>query len=238
MLKSKGHFRGIGIAAGVALLTLAGVVSTDGWAGDRGHEGRPDSLYVADTSPAEDFFADTVKRFGAITGKYQGVFVQPAAGGLHGPRGLIFNYRGDLLVSNQNVNLDPPLPGDVLRFDGRSGAFKNELVAISDPNAPVSPQGIASSEDGRHLFVTDLGETHQNYCHQAHSRCLPHTEGSSPNLIPPPGKLAADSYHPRAVVIGPDRRVYVSNMPNYPVPGAAGTGGQVLRFDQKTLLSG
>ncbi len=155
MLKIKMHLRsiGIGIAGGVALLTLVAAVGADSWAGDNDHLRRPDSLYVGDTTP--DASADTVKRFAAITGKYQGFFVQPAAGGLHGPRGLIFNYRGDLLVSNQNVFLD--ISGDVLRFDGRSGAFKNELVASGDPNAPFAPQGIALSEDGRYLFVTDLG---------------------------------------------------------------------------------
>ncbi len=202
MLKIKTRFRSIGTAAGIALLTFVAVVGADSWAGDRDHDRRADSLYVADTSPGPDFSADTVKRFDAITGKYQGVFVQPAAGGLQGARGLIFGDRGDLLVSNQNVDLDP-LPGDVLRFDGRSGAFKNELVATSDSNAPVSPQGIASSEDGRHLFVTDLGGDPPDLLPPGALKVFTAYGRFVANLIPPPDKLAADSYHPRAVVDWP-----------------------------------
>jgi DNA-binding beta-propeller fold protein YncE len=222
--KIKTQLRSIGTAVGVVVLTLISLAGADGWAGDNGNDGRADSLYVGDTT--SDASADTVKRFDAITGKYQGVFVQPAAGGLQGPRGLVFNYRGDLLVSNQNVFLD--ISGDVLRFDGRSGAFKNELVASGDPNAPFAPQGIALSEDGRYLFVTDLGGGPATPPPGALKEFTAYG-GFVANLTPPPDKLATDSYHPRAIVIGPDRRLYVSNMPIF-----GGIGGQVLRFDQKT----
>ena len=166
-----------------------------------------------------EFSADTVKRFDAITGKYQGVFVQPAAGGLHGPRGLIFGYRGDLLVSNQNVDLDPS-PGRycVLMAEAeRSRRASRE----TDAHAPVSPQGIASSENRRHLFVADLGGDHQGYCHgtlkmfTANGRFVANLNlpsATGPGLLPSP-----------RCSHGHDRLVYVSNMPMW-CQGAAALG--------------
>lgn len=217
VLKIKTHFR-VGTAVGVALLMLFTLVGADSWAGDKDHDRRADSLYVSDATPP-NFSADTVKRFDAITGKYQGVFVQPAAGGLHGPRGLIFGDRGDLLVSNQNVFL--PINGNVLRFDGRSGAFVDKVVDETDPHAPFAPIGIALSEDRNFLFVADQGDIG-----------VPGTL----KMFTSTGEFVADlnpiglaqEYHPRAVVVGPNRLVYVSNMPMPP----AGIGGQVLRFHQ------
>lgn len=161
MLKIKAHCRSIGTAAGVALLALVTLVGADSRAGDKDHHRRADSLYVSDATPDLDFAADTVKRFDAITGKYQGVFVQPAAGGLHGPRGLIFGDRGDLLVSNQNVFL--PKNGNVLRFDGRSGAFVDKVVDETDAHAPLAPIGIALSENRNFLFVADQGNAPTNF---------------------------------------------------------------------------
>jgi DNA-binding beta-propeller fold protein YncE len=225
MLKIKTRFRSIGTALGVALLALVTLVAADSWAGDKDHHRRGDSLCVSDTTPP-DFSADTVKRFDATTGKYQGVFVQPAAAGLKGPRGLIFGDRGDLLVSNQNVVAVGVCCGNVLRFDGRTGAFADKLVDETDTHAPYSPQGIALSEDGRYLFVPDQGD--------------PGIPGTF-KMFTANGKFVADLNlnavapefrHPRAVVVGPNGLVYVSNMPNIPVQGAAGIGGQVLRFHQ------
>ena len=52
----------------------------------------------------------TVKGFDADTGTpidfgngNTGIFVTTGSGGLHGPRGLIFNQSGNLVVANQNI---------------------------------------------------------------------------------------------------------------------------------------
>ena len=47
---------------------------------------------------------NTVKRFNAETGEFSGTFVSTGRGHLKGPRGLVFNHDGNLLVTNQNVN--------------------------------------------------------------------------------------------------------------------------------------
>jgi len=52
----------------------------------------------------------TVQGFDAATGTpidfgngNTGIFVTTGSGGLHGPRGLIFNQSGNLVVANQNI---------------------------------------------------------------------------------------------------------------------------------------
>ena len=76
-----------------------------------------DYLYVGDDSD------NTVKRFDAITGDFLGTF---AKGHIKGPRGLLFDREGNLLVSNQNV--DKNKNGNILKFDGQTGKFLGELV--------------------------------------------------------------------------------------------------------------
>src|SRR5260221_12511843 len=56
-----------------------------------------DSLYVGDASD------NTVKAFDADTGAPEGAFVKKGNSPIKGPRGLIFNSDGDLLISNQNA---------------------------------------------------------------------------------------------------------------------------------------
>jgi DNA-binding beta-propeller fold protein YncE len=104
-----------------------------------------DSLYIGDAGD------DTVKRYDAATGAFISVFVASGSGGLHGPRGILFDDDGNLLVANQNVNL--PIPGAILRFDGTTGTPLPDLVSSSDENAPTAPHGIIV---GAKLYVADL----------------------------------------------------------------------------------
>lgn len=219
LIKIRTYLKSIGIVAGAALLTLVAVLGADSWAGNSDYSLKRDSLYVGDAAD------DTVKRFDASTGASQGTFVASGAGNLHGPRGLIFGDRGNLLVSNQNVGLSGN--GSVLRFDGSTGAFLGELVSPTDPHAPYSPQGIVLSQDRRFLFVTEQGDA------------PPFTPAILPGtfkMFTANGKFVADldlsalppdNRHPRAVVVGPDRLLYVSN-----TPILGGIGGQILRFYQ------
>ncbi|WP_235676720.1 hypothetical protein [Bacillus mycoides] len=55
---------------------------------------RKDFLYIGDGSD------NTVKTFDAETGRFLGSFVASGSNGLSGPRGLIFNHRDNLLVTN------------------------------------------------------------------------------------------------------------------------------------------
>jgi DNA-binding beta-propeller fold protein YncE len=106
-----------------------------------------DSLYVGDQSD------NTVKHFDADTGEFLGEFVKKGNSPLKGPRGLIFNSDGDLLVSNQNAGANKT--GEILKHDGVTGEFLGALVPHNDPNAPFAPRGIILNETGDVLFVAD-----------------------------------------------------------------------------------
>jgi hypothetical protein len=89
-----------------------------------------DVLYIGDGGD------NTVKRFDASSGHpLQG---NPFVTGLHGPRGLLFDgstATPRLLVVNQNVALN--IPGEVLQYDGDTGAPLGALVASTDKDAPL-----------------------------------------------------------------------------------------------------
>src|SRR5437763_877406 len=75
-----------------------------------------DSLYIGDG------IDNSVKQFDAATGAYQGTFVAPYSA--QGPRGIIFGQGHNLLMADQrNAFSNIPFPGDVLAFDGQTGAF-------------------------------------------------------------------------------------------------------------------
>jgi uncharacterized delta-60 repeat protein len=96
-----------------------------------------------------------VKGFDAATRADEGMLVSSGSGGLDGPRGLIFGEHHDLLVINQNVFTT--LGGEVLRHDGQTGAFINQVVADGDLPNPYDPRGMVR---GPHhsLFIGDLGD--------------------------------------------------------------------------------
>src|SRR5262249_10109077 len=104
-----------------------------------------DSLFIGDSKD------NTVRQFNAATGAYQSTFVASDSGGLAGPRGVLFDH--NLLVVNQNVDL--PSNGDILRFDGQTGALLNQVISPSDPHAPFAPRGIVLGPDDT-LYVADL----------------------------------------------------------------------------------
>ncbi|MFJ7509721.1 hypothetical protein ACIQW7_09705 [Peribacillus simplex] len=175
---------------------------------------RKDFLYIGDGSD------DTVKTFDAETGRFLGSFVAPGSNGLHGPRGLLFDHVGNLLVTNQNVG--QPQNGNVLKFNGQTGAFLGELVQSNAPGAPFAPRGIVLSKQNI-LFVADMGDVDL----PGELRTYNGTTGVFLGNLNHSG--FSGQFHPRAVVIGPDHLLYVS-VRNIPQP----EGGSVLRFNPKT----
>lgn len=201
-------YRSVIAAVGIAL-TMAGISA------------RADSLYIGDGGD------NTVKRFDAQTGTPLGVFVISGSGGLHGPRGLIFNQSGDLVVANQNVGLN--IPGSILIFNGATGAFLSALVPSANPHAPPAPRGIVLAGS---LFVANIPAKNPT----ANGELQAFTSGGTFISNLNPADKFSVPFHPRGVVIGPDRMLYVSNAPSLGagLPGG-GLHGQILRFNPVTM---
>ena len=174
-----------------------------------------DFLYIGDG------IDNSVKRF-TLTGEFLGSFVASGSGGLIGPRGLIFNTGGNLLVSNQKV--DTPENGNVLKYNGLTGNFLGELVDSNEQGAPFAPLGIILYKNV--LFVADLlaPDNESN----GEVRAYDSTTGEFIRNLDYSGFCG--EFHPRSLVIGPDGLLYVSvrNIPS-------GNGGSVLRFDPETM---
>src|SRR5439155_22104684 len=89
-----------------------------------------DVLYVGDGAD------NSVKSFDAATGAYLGALVAPGSGGVDGPRGMIFRNPAKLIVVNQNV--DQNFSGDILRYNGQTGAPLVADALSVHPNAPFA----------------------------------------------------------------------------------------------------
>ncbi|WER49961.1 hypothetical protein CupriaWKF_22930 [Cupriavidus sp. WKF15] len=166
-------------------------------------------LSVAQSSRADELFIgdlgdDTVKAFDSDSGAYLGAFVSSKSGGLHGPIGLIFTD-GQLVVVNQNVNL--PIPGEVLRFDGALGTYISKLVASSDRNAPFFPQGIVRGGPNQSFYVADEGYTNGNCANQGN---IKEYDAAGAFLGNFDQHKFTPQFHPRGAVFGPDGLLYVS----------------------------
>jgi len=153
-----------------------------------------DFLYVGDAGSA----GDTVQRFNATTGEHLGTFV--AAGSLLGPRGTVFDSSGNLLVVNQNVG--QPFAGELLRFDGTTGAALPPLVPASNPQAPFAPRGIVIRDNI--LYVADINEGSPS----GRIAKFNATTGSFLGDLVPTG--FSGEFRPRGLVFGPDDALYVS----------------------------
>ena len=128
-------------------------------------------------------------------------------------------------MSDQNAGTSTA--GDILKYDIATGKLLSRVVPHSNPDAPSVPRGMVLV--GGNLFVADLTtETQTNKPPTAgRIRVYTATGQHLTDLVPNASAFPLDQFHPRALVVGPDRLLYVSNFPNL----ATGLGGDVLRFN-------
>ena len=92
------------------------------------------NLYISSS------LTNTVLKFDISTVTCLGTFISAGSGGLNNPRGLTFLPNGDLLVNSHNS-------GQILRYNGTSGAF----IGVFSNGSDISP--IASMAPHMHIKV-------------------------------------------------------------------------------------
>jgi streptogramin lyase len=103
-------------------------------------------LYVASNRSKQ------ILRFDGTTGAYKTVFA--SGGELNQPLGLAFGPDGDLFATSGGEPFTkPPSHQPVLRFDGKTGAFKGDFSSGRQLNFPI---GLLFAPDGD-LYVSDFG---------------------------------------------------------------------------------
>jgi hypothetical protein len=217
-MKPPGFHRLSATVSAVVLLTLGTATSI----GARAEDNR-DTLYVGDQGD------NTVKTFDAVTGFPKGTFIPPTGqmSPLDGPRGLVF-ADGDLLVVNQNV--DKTTPGEIFRFDDKTGELLQKIVPAllkngnNNPDAPGAPRGMIVS-NGK-IIVADIQDDPNNFVQGSVREYSDSGHPILPLMKAPKDQIDPALFHPRGVVVGPDGLLYVSNAPD-----PAGVNGHILRFD-------
>lgn len=174
-----------------------------------------DFLYIGDATD------NSVKRF-KLNGHFDDIFVKPDDDVLIGPRGLIFNTEGNLLISNQNVEL--LINGNVLKYDVQNKVI-SQLVSSTEEGAPFAPRGIILYNNV--LFVADVVASNSEPPEPGDIRAYNGTTGDFITTLDHSDYCG--EFYPRSLVIGPDSLLYVS------IRNANQLGGSILRFDPVTM---
>lgn len=127
----------------------------------------------------------------------------------------------------QNAGLE--IPGAVAQFDKNTGEFYRTLVSHSSPDAPWSARGISYLHARKGLpnsiVVADPGEVAESI--RGALRIYDYRTGEQIQAFDAPLPI----YMPRAVVVGPDGKLYVAA---FDEREGMSDLGWILRFDPIT----
>jgi DNA-binding beta-propeller fold protein YncE len=177
------------------------------------------NLYVASANTGQ------ILRYNGMTGAFMSVFVAAGSGGLANPQQILFGPDGNLYVSSQVADaLNAPGDGQVMRYNGTTGAFMN--LFVDSPNDLV---GIAFGPDGNLYANESFGAANVGGVQLDGGqveRFSGITGGSlgtfgSNYLFEPQGGIA----------VGPDENLYVTSFFS---PLSADGTGTITKFDPLT----
>jgi hypothetical protein len=179
-----------------------------------------DFLYVGDG------IDNTVQRFDANTGAALGTFVAGNKS-LDGPRGMVLDGAGHLLLANQNVNRGKP--GEILQYDAATGAFEGKLVSFQDPHAPFAPRGIVLKDNVLYVAsLQDAGTTKAGIAPDGEVDRYDATTGQFLGALSRPAGWVGQ-FNPRGVAFGPDGQLYVGVFDSSNL-----NAGYVVKYDVST----
>ncbi|MGH7886084.1 MAG: hypothetical protein ACRENO_10360 [Thermodesulfobacteriota bacterium] len=159
--------------------------------------------------------SDTVLRYNGTTGDFIDVFIPTNSNGLTDAKDMIFGPDGNLyLANNQNPANSIGEGGEVLRFNGSTGAFIGSFISNGAGQAPTTntdtvceAMSMAFGPDG--LFY--LGNDPRD-CSGATNYNVMRFNGTTGAYVDTP--FAPNSmglYDPNGMTIGPDGNLYISS---------------------------
>jgi streptogramin lyase len=143
--------------------------------------------------------SDSVYRYDA-SGAFVDVFA--SGGGLSGDQGLVFGPDGNLYVSSRDT-------GEVLRFDGTTGAF----IDVFATTTGLDPNGLSFGPDGRLYVANGVNDNVARFDGSSGSYLGIFTSGGGADFV-------------NGIAFGPDGDLFATSQTN-----------EVIRFDGTTGAS-
>ncbi len=181
--------------------------------------------------------SDTVYRYNGTTGHYIDTFIPSGTAGLTEAKNIAFGPDGNLYIAanasgNGGVNSEG---GQVLRFNGSTGAFINTFIATDAGGTGTSrldeAMSLAFGKDGNLYVGNDARQLDPNFNNAYNVLRFNASTGAFVDTLVPNNDHGL--YDPNALVFGPDGNLYVSNEGNSTFPS---TNSNILRYNPTTGL--
>src|SRR5262249_35749392 len=123
--------------------------------------GTDGNLYVADEN-GNTSNKGSIVRFDGTTGAFIDNFVASGSGGLAHAQYLVFGPDGNLYVSSENAQGAATVSGEILRYDGKTGAFLGTYVPSGSGGLDL-PFGMTFGADGNLYVASSRGQAVLRY---------------------------------------------------------------------------